>query len=845
MDLTKFRGLVERLEREAAGDPQGYRTRVIALAVLGYGYVVGMLAGTVATIVWLIRLAQSGYDNALVIKLILAAGLFCLLILRALWVRFPPPTGLELSRSDTPKLFPIIEEIRQALDGPRVHHVLLTTDLNAAVVQIPQLGVLGWQRNYLLLGLPLMQALGPDQFRSVLAHEFGHLSGNHGRMQGWIYRVRQTWAQLLSVLQGQRRRLTGFLFTPFVEWYAPFFNAYSFVLARQDEFVADRCAADVAGPDVAASALQRIEVVGRFTHEKFWADIGRAAQEKEEPPGPMAAFLPTVRQTLGRDVAERWLGEARSRPTDFADTHPSLSDRLAALGCSLTICSALVPQEGEASAAQEYIGQALEGLAAKLDDQWRASVAAAWRAEYEATKTRRGRLAELEAQAARGEVLDTGARFEQVQLTASLGSTEIALGLAKSLASAEPGHAATRYFIGITLLEQGEEAGIAHLEAAMQLEPGAILPASGVLFQYLWNKGRRDEAERYRTQAIERSKALEGADAERKDLRGPVRFESHQLTADTVAAIRRALYQLEGLAEVYLVRRQVQKLPEMPCYLVGILLKRGTMRYQSQTADAAIYRRVFEGVQWPQGTYGILLNGARRNLRQRFRRVPGAELLSATASPPDLLAGTDQTAHGRQEATVRKLRAAARSRRWRRGFGIAALGTVALVIVAMLRPAPEPPRDPRAGQIAVEDISVDQAANRILAAAGRPRMVLLYDAYRDPRDQLVPLLQYGIAEENRGLVVQAYAIDRDRADVQDFLLESGLGIPGVRLQEWPRGELIAAMVRVNIGISGYVATPTIAVLDTAGTLTAEWEGGAPLRMVKHAVEAALMDSIQP
>src|SRR4030095_76692 len=122
--------------------------------------------------------------------------------------------------------YDLVREVETAVQSPHVHHIILTDDFNAAVVQIPRLGVFGWQKNYLLVGLPLMQALSPAQFRAVIAHELGHLSGNHGRFAGWIYRVRLTWVQLLTRLQ-QEGRHGSFIFERFINWYAPFFNAYS------------------------------------------------------------------------------------------------------------------------------------------------------------------------------------------------------------------------------------------------------------------------------------------------------------------------------------------------------------------------------------------------------------------------------------------------------------------------------------------------------------------------------------------------------------------------------------------------------------------------------------------
>ena len=151
--------------------------------------------------------------------------------------------GVDLQRAsaEAGRLFALADELTAKLAAPHIHTVLITHDFNAAVSQVSRLGVFGWPHNYLLVGLPLMEALTPVQFSAVLAHELGHLSGRHGRFAGWIYRVRQTWVQLMVRLE-RERRWGVFIFSWFINWYAPYFNAYSFVLARRHEYEADAAA---------------------------------------------------------------------------------------------------------------------------------------------------------------------------------------------------------------------------------------------------------------------------------------------------------------------------------------------------------------------------------------------------------------------------------------------------------------------------------------------------------------------------------------------------------------------------------------------------------------------------
>src|SRR5262249_21700409 len=136
-------------------------------------------------------------------------------------------------------------------------------DFNAAVVQAPRLGLFGWYRNYLLIGLPLVKALTVEQFKAVLAHEFGHLSKGHGGMSNWIYRQRLRWSRLIAALEAAES-WGVFLFRPFLRWYAPYFNAYSYPLARANEFEADATSARLASRQAAAEALTAVNVVGSY-----------------------------------------------------------------------------------------------------------------------------------------------------------------------------------------------------------------------------------------------------------------------------------------------------------------------------------------------------------------------------------------------------------------------------------------------------------------------------------------------------------------------------------------------------------------------------------------------------
>ncbi len=148
---------------------------------------------------------------------------------------------------------------------------------------VPQLGVFGWNRNYLTIGLPLMQSVSESEFTAIIAHEYGHLAGKYGWFRSWVYRLRMTWWRIALALQ-QRARWSRWFFMPFDALYVPYFNAYSFVLARADEYEADRMSSEIAGTEAAATALVRVDTVAHYISSRFWPSLYKTANTHAEPP---------------------------------------------------------------------------------------------------------------------------------------------------------------------------------------------------------------------------------------------------------------------------------------------------------------------------------------------------------------------------------------------------------------------------------------------------------------------------------------------------------------------------------------------------------------------------------
>jgi len=621
MTTERWNDLVRRLEGEAAHRPDAYRRRVALLGGLGYAVVILSLGLLAAAVIGVVAVFATGNGTALVAELGIAVLVAAAIFARALWVRVPAPEGIELRRPDAPALFEAVDEVRTALGAPKVDHVIVDGDLNASVVQIPRLGPLGWPRNYLTVGLPLMQALSTDEMKGVIAHELGHLIGSHGRTAAWAYRLRKTWMSLLDELE-RRNHWAIAPYRRFLRWYAPLFQAYSFPLARAQEYEADRAAAQVAGAPCAAGGLARLQVAGRLYGEILWPGVLRRVYSEPEPPATaLAAMSPELARGTSKPEASRWLEEGLRVRTDTADTHPSLSDRLGALGldAAVVVEQVLAQSNGATptSAARELLGD-LEGrLLAQLDAEWRSGVAAAWGERHRDASEAQGRLQALE-KANGGEALTVEEAYERASLTIAFRDSEAAIPLLREVIEREPAHADARFALGEALLERGDDEGVVHLDRAMDDDPEAILDSCGLAAGYLTARGREEEATRYRRRAEARFDSLWEAGEERSRLARFDRFEAHGLAGDLVKGLRSELARHDDVKCAHLARKQVRHLSEeAPLYVLAVT---PPFRVSSDEQAGRAAQRLADALELPGDFFVVVAEGKGKPVARRVRR---------------------------------------------------------------------------------------------------------------------------------------------------------------------------------------------------------------------------------
>jgi len=617
LTAEQFEQRVTRFEALARAAPARYRFRVLLFALGGYAYlglVVGLLL--VALALGVISLV---YMKVVAIKLLVPLLAFVGVVLRSLYVPIQAPAGVALRRAQAPALFERIERLRRALRAPRFHRVLVTDAFNAAVMQVPRLGLLGWHRNYLILGLPLLKCLTPEQLDAVLAHEFGHLAGGDARFSNWLYRLRAIWAQLLEELE--RTKSSGaFLFKGFFEWYVPRFNAYSFPLARADEYRADAVSAQLTSPRIAAQALTSVNVVGSYLRERFWPSVHRHADEQPQPSfAPYAQLGAGLAAELASEDSQRWLRDALARQTTLADSHPCLRERLAAIGAEPELAP---PTEGQS--ADHLLASARDAIVQRFDLRWQDLIVHDWRRRYEEVQEGRRRLAELDAHAA-ARALNDAEALERANLDEAYGSGD-AIEQFRAVLARAPDSAVANYALGFRLLQRDDAEGVALLERAMQLDADAIAPGSRALADYFWRLGDKDAAALWHRCWANRNAAVTAAQEERSRALLRDVFEPHGVPAAALAALQAELAQVGGLRGVFLARKRVTHFPERPCYVLGFAVGRRWLPARAEKTQAML-RRLRELQHFPGETLILSVEGINARFARKFGGVPGARII--------------------------------------------------------------------------------------------------------------------------------------------------------------------------------------------------------------------------
>jgi Zn-dependent protease with chaperone function len=632
MKFGQYVSLIQRLEKFAAENPRAYRTRVLLLIVLGYAYFVGLIILLFLPIVFVGALLFVAPEAVWRIVLLLAKLWWAVLpgigvyfgfigsAVKSITSKVPDPPAKELPRSGAPELYDFVAKTCRELRAQKPARILVNDQFNAAVVTMPRFGIFG-RKVLLLVGLPLMRALSPDQLKATIAHEIGHISGKHGAFSKWAYQMREAWGRLIDSQELTGQHFAG-LYKGFVSWFFPYFTAYSFVLMREHEKDADRDAVLLTGSKALGEALILLETKGRLLDEVFWRSIHEENLANETPSGKLFSRMLDSLSAHDPDRASNALAQAMTVPTDFNDSHPSLAERLSSIAYSVDGGVPRVPAAADENAAEHFLKNGCDLIIGEYDYDWDEQAEKEWRKRHEHFSKSQKRITELNAKT---DELSRDELLELAQRQAERDGLAATLPILESINHRFPDDAVVLYNLGGLRLSMGNESGLHDLDRAAELDASYKYAVNDLAFNYLRSKGRIDEAQTYASAIDEQNEIFEKARQERQFITPRDHFSPHDLSNAVVELIPQKLVGLEEITAIYLVKKDVHYMPEHPFRVLFLSTRRKGAFSKDLTAaeliEIAAKRLNGSGIDFFE-----VLSGSLDVLQPELDKIPGAKI---------------------------------------------------------------------------------------------------------------------------------------------------------------------------------------------------------------------------
>ena len=415
-----------------------------------------------------------------------------------------------------------------------------------------------------MLGLELLLLLPEAQLRAVLAHELAHVSGNHARFSSWIYRLRQTWLQLENAFHATQAWGTGWI-QRFMDWYAPYFAGYSYVLARDNEYEADSIAAQLTNPEIAASALVTVHVYAELTAKRFWQPLYRQAYTRARPETQVYHLLQHFFQQKETHAGEFYqcLRYVLTEKANAYDTHPTLMARLKALKATG------VKMKPNGKTSVHWLGEWADTVLRHFNQEWLMQNADQWQQFYQRAQAARQTINTLTARPP--ETLSAAERWQLATLTDAYLPEVDALPLFEQYAQDFPDDVQVALAIGRLRLERDDSSGITYLEQAME-SPRLQALAAELAWQYCQRQRQTPLAELWLKRLEAARDILTAAQWERATLQTGDTCEAvdeHDIPAIAMV-LQETVLNHPKVKAVWLARKQVHYFPDDPVWVVGV-----------------------------------------------------------------------------------------------------------------------------------------------------------------------------------------------------------------------------------------------------------------------------------
>ena len=299
--------------------------------------------------------------------LIIIGGLFALwasfkVLLKRVPLEFSEPMSREITPEEAPELWETIRQAAAALETTPPDRVVVGLKISFYVTELMVKTDTGSTTGRtLFLPYLLLKQLSREEVLAIIGHELGHFKRSDTRMTREFYPLRLKVNETIMALA--RSGWVGWPSWGLLAFFSLTFEKTIQGISRKRELLADQVGANLTSPEIFARALVKFSVLNETLQRMLKDPAGNQIQNPMEI--RWHAFIDE--KILADDPF--WSELAEKKLPHPLDSHPSLQDRLQALGGVVHVneARAISLQAGESAYDVWFVGH--EGLFSDLNQK--------------------------------------------------------------------------------------------------------------------------------------------------------------------------------------------------------------------------------------------------------------------------------------------------------------------------------------------------------------------------------------------------------------------------------------------------------------------------------------------
>ncbi len=382
------------IEKLAKQHQHFYLTIAVFAAIAGYAYLLFPPAVVLTAFYFLHELipaVQSNQDWVEIGIIGFIAILFMYASVRTVQLKFSHVKGLKLTKEMTPDLFDVITEVRSHFKRPAIKNVVITEKFECRIESVPRLGIPVASYNTLVIGLPMMQTLSPEEFRCELSRCIGQNSKIIPSLTLFVYKSHNLWAMYNESLSKYKKFGTSPL-RWFFKTYSRLFEIIAAPAIRMEELEADLFALEYINEDEVFEALKSEAISRILLKTHYWPNVRKMVMKHPNIAiKPFANLENSVRTEALQNNRKKWLSEAYLTGQLSGDLMPSFRQRMEYIGHAKMRSISVLGM----NSAEKYLGDTRKNIIPIIDKLWRSTTLSHWVREYKEQRRDRGRIKDL------------------------------------------------------------------------------------------------------------------------------------------------------------------------------------------------------------------------------------------------------------------------------------------------------------------------------------------------------------------------------------------------------------------------------------------------------------------